>query len=122
MAKDPNEVTDAMRKAVYAADCLAKGHVLEFSNIVDSISGVSIVIGGTPDLDDTKLPYVQCSRCDSVWLLIPHAGADYDDAERYLYDKLNADSPMAKKIVRDRGDREKNPKKDKKLAPRLQES
>lgn len=115
-------VTPEMRQAVYAEDCLARGHILEFSTIIEAVSDTPPVIGGISDLDETQLPYIECSRCGSVWIVFPHAGSDYDDAERFLYDKLNPNSAMAKKIVRDRGERERNPKKPKKLSPRLEEA
>jgi hypothetical protein len=85
---EPLEVTDAMRKAVYAADCARSGHMYNVSNIV-------IHSGDNPN----KLPHLSCYRCDAVWLLYPEPEIGYEPAETKLQARLRSTDPVSKRIT-----------------------
>jgi hypothetical protein len=85
----PVEVTDEMRRAVYVADCGARGH--NFSQLstmfhMDEMTG-NHTLKGPPG----KRPHIMCQRCGSVWILAQEEGeegASYDDAETKFANKL----------------------------------
>jgi hypothetical protein len=91
------EVTEEMRRAVYALDCDAKGHLVDFSNAV-GLTAVPNANGGSyPAQDvlgpnDETLPHLTCRRCGRVWLIVEDAGDNYPDAVARLQGKvLNPD-------------------------------
>lgn len=65
------EVTEEMRRAVYAADCEALGHIPDANT---AIVAAGPARGGGGDVggpDDETLPHMRCRRCGSVWLMWP---------------------------------------------------
>lgn len=112
MAITPDDVTEEMRRAVYAADCERKGHEFVMDTALRSeptpnpnhpLGHPRTIVSGP---SDDQLPYIRCRRCPQVWLVIEDPGEDYGDAERRLYGALRADGPLARRIVRWRGRRE----------------
>jgi hypothetical protein len=97
------EVTDEMRKAVYEADCAAKGHILDITPAFGAPSGSSNTVRGP---DENTAPYLACRRCDKVWLVIEEPGNSYEEAETSLLDQLKATTPWSKRI-KERKDRRK---------------
>lgn len=74
------EITEEMRRAVYAQDCAQYGHVPDYSNLA---------VGTEPRaLNDQQLPHVVCRRCQLVWVMMPIEGSNYDDAATKLRGKL----------------------------------
>lgn len=100
------EVTDAMRQAVYTEDCARLGHLYSFDEVIGSVPTDEIARPVLRASDRDKFPHITCNRCDSVWLVFPDRGTNYDDAERLLYARLRTDTEFAKSIVRARGQRE----------------
>lgn len=78
------EVTEEMRRAVYAADCEAQGHMWDTSRLIGQTDdpllgdGVPATVVRAPDPD--QLPHLACRRCDLVWLLMDEPGHGYDAA------------------------------------------
>jgi hypothetical protein len=110
---NPNEaieVTPEVRKAVYAQDCLDKGHVFDFGKAVASWDHKLDVASSDPD----EMPHLTCLRCDKTWLIIEEPGDGYDDAIVKLKKKMK-DSDGSD--VWDRQERAKN-RKDGKVMPR----
>jgi hypothetical protein len=85
---EPLEVTDEMRKAVYTADCSARGHIFaEMSTLLTLDAGQRYWVSGP----EGKRAHLMCSRCGSVWMLAQEdgeEGADYADAETKFAGKL----------------------------------
>lgn len=104
------EITDEMRKAVYAADCLAQGHVFNFGSVVSSgaNNGNTTIDVQAPDPDE--MPHLTCYRCGKVWLVMEEPGDGYDDAISLL--KSRAKDPTQFKTREERRvDRGKAPGK-----------
>lgn len=74
----PIQVTEEMRQAVYAADCVAKGHIPQL-NVVQAV----VADDGVSRLDiygGDQIANVTCQRCGKVWLVVEDPGVTYDDA------------------------------------------
>lgn len=80
------EVTDELRRAVYAADCERLGHWYDMGAIVghtddvlpENPTGLPTAVLRAPD--PTQMPHLLCRRCGKVWLVIDEPGDGYDDA------------------------------------------
>jgi hypothetical protein len=111
------EVTDEIRRAVWAEECqrigghdIDTGAAFAWSAAYSAQSVASQATGqAVQNLADTdeQLPHLACRRCGRTWLVVPLEGIDYDDAERALYALLQGDSQLAKRIVRHRSRRER---------------
>lgn len=101
------ELTDEIRQAVHTEDCERLGHQFDFTNTMapdmTKAGRIKHRLGAT---DDLKLPYVECTRCERVWIIVPEDSFGYEDAERNLYKDLDPESKLAKDIVRLRGRRD----------------
>lgn len=84
---EPIQVTDEMRKAVYAADCEEKGHQPDFQNALGGSWGHYMTIGGP---DEQTMPHVKCARCGVVWLIWPTEFNSYEEAVASVRAKLSA--------------------------------
>lgn len=105
---DPDDVTPEMRQAVYAADCKLNGHLYDTSGLLQPVPNPN---GFAPiyelgAYDPDEFPAIKCSRCGQVWIVLPVAGEDYEDAERKLFTKVKPNDAIAKEIPRMRGRRE----------------
>lgn len=90
------EITEEVRRAVYAQDCALFGHQIDQAHAVTSRNGPATVGSSDP----TKLPHLTCRRCRRVWLVVPGEGWDYEAAEADLYGVLRPDSGLARQITR----------------------
>jgi hypothetical protein len=102
------EVTEEIRRAVYEQECAEDGHQLHMLNAVTSTDPERAHLKSP---DENRLPYISCRRCGRVWIVMPVEGWTYDDAERALYGRLRADDELARRIVRQRGARERRTKR-----------
>lgn len=75
------EVTDEMRRAVYADDCKRLGHEIDARNALrfGTTSGYGPELAGP---DTATLPHLVCARCGKTWLVAEEPGDDYADAEQ----------------------------------------
>jgi|SRR5688500_3847613 len=96
----PVEVTQAMRLAVYAADCARLGHVVTLDHAVQ-FDGLVGRIEGPQD----QLPHLTCMRCTKVWLIVEAPGDDYDSAEAALNEKLKPEHRVTRKDRKERRER-----------------
>jgi hypothetical protein len=100
------DVTDEMRHAVYLADCERVGHQPNFLDATTvKYDDKGVVTQRIEAKDEFKFPHVKCARCGGAWIVFPVMGLDYEDAERKVYDHLNPDHDMARRIVSDRAQR-----------------
>lgn len=80
------EVTEEMRRAVYAQDCKGSGHLFDTASAVgvtdevlpENPSGAPTIVLRAPD--PSQLPHLLCRRCGQVWLVLDEPGYGYDDA------------------------------------------
>lgn len=84
------EITEEMRRAVYAADCARLGHMFNLRNAVgvvaDTADGTPAADVRGPDAD--TLAHLYCDRCPKVWLLVEEPGEDYADAVASMRGRL----------------------------------
>lgn len=97
------EITDEIRRAVYAADCDRLGHQI---SIREAVRVDQRGRSGVTSADNLKLPHLICARCEQVWIVLPAEAATYEDGERIAYGQLRADAELSRRIVRQRGQRE----------------
>lgn len=96
----PNEITEEIRQAVRRMDCDDQGHQFDFQPALGGSWGHSMQIGGQKG----RHPYIRCSRCDRVWLVVEESAVNYDDAVVQHKEKLknpgdfNPKPPKAKPI------------------------
>lgn len=101
------ELTDEIRQAVHTEDCDRLGHQFDFTNtMAPDITKAGRIKHRLGSTDDLKLPYIECTRCERVWIVTPEDKFGYEDAERNLYKDLDPEAKLAKLIVRLRGKRE----------------
>lgn len=100
----PLGVTPEMRQAVYAADCLEHGHLLDPKvgygpgNDLDVLSG----------RDADELPHVRCRRCSKVWVILADDPADgYEAAEEKVTKRVKKGDRMADLVVEKRARRQR---------------
>lgn len=82
------DVTDEMRRAVYAADCDQLGHLMDISQAISNNPdehGINTIRVRAEDSD--TVPHLLCKRCSQVWLIVD-PGVDYDTAEAALNERL----------------------------------
>lgn len=91
------EVTEEMRRAVYAADCDRLGHQLNFRTLMTTGSRGALMQIGAFDPDAS--PYVKCERCGQVWILIEQPGETYEAAEEAVLGMLRPTADLAKRIT-----------------------
>lgn len=92
----PIEVTDEMRRAVYAADCEKDGHLLSIRECISNDPEVH-PDRNTPTVratDPERVPHLLCQRCRKVWLVIEDSGDGYDDAVRKMSERLKDPSAL----------------------------
>jgi hypothetical protein len=101
------EITDEIRRAVWAEECQRiGGHDIDDRAAFSWSAGTGQAGQRLADTDE-QLPHLVCRRCGRTWLVVPLEGVDYDDAERALYALLQGDTQLAKRIVRHRSRRER---------------
>lgn len=79
----PINVTPEMRQAVYAEDCLNKGHSIKAETALYFTNGMM-----TLQNIEGLIPHLNCERCGKVWLVVETPGADYTDAETQYNNSL----------------------------------
>jgi hypothetical protein len=100
------ELTDEIRRAVWAEECQRLGgHDIDDSGAFLWSAAAGPGVQHLAD-NEEKIPHLVCRRCGRVWLVVPLEGLDYDDAERALYGLLQGDTELARRIVRHRSRRE----------------
>lgn len=80
------QITDEVRRAVYAADCTYWGHQYDFRSAVGGTDrpnpnderGMPMPVLRAPAAG--QIPHLRCGRCGAVWLVVDEPGRDYDDA------------------------------------------
>lgn len=90
------EVTEEVRRAVYAADCEDFGHVWDMSNVLGGTDeanpkdprGVPMTVLRARDPE--LMPHISCQRCGRVWLVIDEPGDTYDDAVQNVRKRIGA--------------------------------
>lgn len=118
-APNPIVVTPEMRAAVYAADCVESGHLLDIrvgygpGNDID-------VLGGRPEHGDETgelhIPHLTCRRCKRVWLVVSDQPANtYEAAEDAVETRMSANDSFGKRIKDTRDKRNKKDADDKAL-------
>lgn len=93
---EPEALSALLRRAVYLDDCETHGHTFEYKHAV----GLSDVPnpnnqGNWPNYEvesgeQGRLPYIRCSRCGSVWIVIDEPGFGYDDALRKVRKRMGS--------------------------------
>lgn len=92
------EVTPEMRAAVYEADCKARGHIWDTTNMLsatdeilpESTNGYPTTVVRAQDA--TQMPHLKCSRCERVWLVMDEPGNDYEDAVARAINRVGGDT------------------------------
>lgn len=90
------EITPEVRRAVLSEVCEKEGHQIDFQ------SAWSFEKGVLHTRDDLKFPHLRCARCGATWIVLPTQGYDYEDAERNLFQHLDARAEFSRKIARNR--------------------
>ena len=73
------ELTDEMRDAVHIEDCARDGHVPNVSKMFGNSDTFTLSVDVLGP-DDGTLPYVYCTRCFYVWLVMPEPSRNYQEA------------------------------------------
>ena len=84
----PPVLTDAIRQAVHAEDCEARGHMYVISTMLQAVQDAPVMHQVVQGPTDAQLPFLSCGRCDKVWLVMEDPGASYADAVTTLAVKL----------------------------------
>ncbi len=79
------EVTDEMRKAVFAELCETQGHALSMAEALRTGDDNRFTVTSS---DPNKLPHITCTRCGIAWVVVNEAGTSYEDAEEKLRGRL----------------------------------